>query len=206
MKSIIKTFGIIAMSFTLWNCSTTGTPSVMPSMDVASVTDEYRIGNGDALQINVWKNPELSVAVPVRPDGQISLPLVGDIRASGETAEALAANIGAQLKSFIRNPQVTVIVANPSSADFQRRIRVTGAVNQPISVPYREGMTILDLVLEAGGLTEFANANKAKLYRKEGDSVQVYPVYLNDILNKGKLVTNYQLVPSDIVTIPERAF
>lgn len=206
MKSLIKIAGIIAMSLTLWNCGSPATPSVKPSMNVASITDEYRIGNGDALQINVWKNPELSVAVPVRPDGKISLPLVGDITASGETAQQLGANIASKLNSFIRNPQVTVIVTNPSSADFQRRIRVTGAVNQPISVPYREGMTILDLVLEAGGLTEFASANKAKLYRKEGDSVKVYPVYLNDILNKGKLVTNYQLVPSDIVTIPERAF
>lgn len=206
MKTTIKLLGVLAMSFALWNCSSTATPTTMPSMDVASVTDEYRIGNGDALQINVWKNPELSVAVPVRPDGKISLPLVGDIKASGETAEDLATNIGSQLKSFIRNPQVTVIVTNPSSADFQRRIRVTGAVNQPISVPYREGMTILDIVLEAGGLTEFASANKAKLYRKEGDSIKVYPVYLKDILNKGKLTTNYQLVPSDIVTIPERAF
>lgn len=185
--------------------STTSTPTKLPEAQAAAKQD-YTIGVSDALQVNVWKNPELSVAVPVRPDGKISLPLVGDIVAAGETSEQLAKNVSARLKNFIRNPQVTVIVTNPASSDFERRIRVTGAVLRPLSVPYRDGMTVLDMVLEAGGLTEFASANKSKLYRKVNGTIEVYDIYLNDILKKGRLVTNYALQPSDIVTVPERAF
>ncbi len=168
--------------------------------------EEYRIGVGDQLQVSVWKNKELSVSVPVRPDGKISMPLIGDVLAAGKEAEVLAADIGKQLSRFVREPQVTVIVVNPGSSDFQRRVRVSGAVGKAMSIAYRDGMTVLDLVLMAGGLNEFASGNKAKLYRKVSDEVKVYPVKLVDILERGKLETNYQLMPSDIVTVPERSF
>ncbi|MFL0796123.1 MAG: polysaccharide export protein [Cellvibrionaceae bacterium] len=168
--------------------------------------EEYRIGVGDQLQVSVWKNKELSLSVPVRPDGKISMPLIGDVLAAGKEAEALAADIGKQLSRYVREPQVTVIIVNPGSSDFQRRVRVSGAVGKAMSIAYRDGMTVLDLVLMAGGLNEFASGNRAKLYRKVSGEVRVYPVKLVDILERGKLETNYQLMPSDIVTVPERSF
>lgn len=200
-----KTIVLIAIYGLLAACGS----NVVTEKPVAVATDTlpaYEIGIGDSLQINVWKNNELSLTVPVRPDGMISMPLVGDVRAAGQTAERLSSSIGEELSAYIRSPQVTVIVLDSSSSDFQRRIRITGAVNGQLSMPYRAGMTVLDLVLQAGGVTEFASLNKAKLYRKANDKVKVYPIYLGDILNKGKLETNYELAPSDIVTVPERVF
>ncbi len=177
-----------------------------PAAADAAVLAEYKIGVGDALSINVWRNPELSLSVPVRPDGKISMPLIGDVLAADLTTEQLSKNITESLTTFIRSPQVTVIVANPSSSDFQRRVRITGAVANPQSIPYREGMTVLDLVLLAGGTNQFASANKAKLYRKVGGELKVYPIKLDDLINEGDVATNYALQPSDIVTVPERNF
>lgn len=167
---------------------------------------EYQIGVGDVLDVNVWRNEDLTRSVLVRPDGKISLPLVGDVIAAGTTARDLSATLQDKFLNFIRNPQVTIIVSSADSAEFANRIRVTGAVQNPISTAYRKGMTVLDLVLEAGGLTEFALADKALLFRKSPDGVKAYTVRLGDILNKGKLETNYSLAPSDIITIPERSF
>lgn len=178
----------------------------MPPISDRGVLDEYRIGVGDLLQVNVWRNPELSMSVPVRPDGKISMPLVGDIVAANLTTKQLSSNIVDSLTNFVRTPQVTVIVTNPSSSDFQLRVRITGAVRTPQSIPYREGMTVLDLVLMAGGPNEFAAANKAKLYRKLDNETKVYPIYLGELLEDGKVDTNYPLQPSDIVTVPERSF
>lgn len=181
-------------------------PSVTPPPNTSDVIDEYRIGVGDALRVNVWRNAEISSDVPVRPDGMISLPLVGDIQAAGQSTEQLASALTEALGEYVRNPQVTVIVTNPASSDFQRRVRITGAVQSPQSMPYRDGMTVLDLVLMAGGPNEFASANKAKLYRRVDGEVKVYPVYLKDLIEKGRVETNYSLQPSDILTVPERMF
>jgi polysaccharide export outer membrane protein len=186
-------------------CSTNSSDTAPPLSD-SGILPEYRIGVGDALQINVWRNPELSLAVKVRPDGKISMPLIGDLPAAELTAIQLSENIVTGLNAYIRNPQVTVIVANPSSSDFQRRVRITGAVNNPQSIPYREGMTVLDLVLIAGGPNDFASGNKAKLYRKTNGVVKAYRIKLDDLIHDGKIETNYLLQPSDIVTVPERAF
>jgi polysaccharide export outer membrane protein len=189
----------------LAGCSS-GRSSDMPPLSETGLLSEYRIGVGDSIQINVWRNPELSLAVPVRPDGKVSMPLIGDILAANQTATELSAAITAGLSSYVRNPQVTVIVANPSSSDFQRRVRITGAVKAPQSIPFREGMTVLDLVLMAGGPNEFASSNNAKLYRRINGEVKVYTIRLNDLMSKGEVTTNYDLQPSDIVSVPERAF
>ena len=205
MKHLIRTLLALYGCMMLVACAGNKAVVPPPATDNISV-QEYRIGVGDALQINVWRNQELSLAVPVRPDGKISMPLVGDIVAAGLTPLELSGNIVAGLTSFVRNPQVTVIVTNPSSSDFQRRVRITGAVQAPQSIPYREGMTVLDLVLMAGGANDFASSNNARLYRKVGGEMKIYPVKLGDLLNKGDVSTNYSLQPSDIVTVPERAF
>ena len=170
----------------------------------ARIVKNYILGPGDVVNVSVWKNADLSVTVPVRPDGKISTPLVDDIQAGGLTPEALAAGITVELAGFIRDPRVTVMVTQVNSDEYVSRVRVTGAVRNPVSLSFKQGMTVMDVVLIAGGLTEFASANKTKLYRKTAKGIQVYPVKLKDILNKGKLKTNIKLQPGDIITIPER--
>ena len=159
------------------------------------------------MQINVWKNAELSGPALVRPDGMISIPLIGDVQAASKTTDELAGLVTEKLATFIRSPQVAVIVNTPASADFQRRVRVTGAVNSPTTIPYRNGMTVMDLVLSGGGLNDFASGNKAVLHRKSNDGQRVaYAIKLKDIFSKGDLNTNYELQPSDVITVPERRF
>ncbi len=197
--------GILVLLF-LVGCSSGRNYSDLPT-EVADYTkDVYQIGVGDQLNVMVWRNPELSITVPVRPDGKISVPLVGDIFAAGKSAPDLSKEITVTLEKYIRSPQVTVIVTNPNSTEFINRVRITGAVNAPKSMAFRKGMTVLDLVLLAGGLSEFSNGNNAKLYRLTTDGIQIHDLYLNDILEKGDVRSNYTLMPSDIVTVPERVF
>jgi polysaccharide export outer membrane protein len=161
---------------------------------------------GDNLSILVWKSPEFTTNVPVRPDGKISLPLVGDILALGKTPISLAEDVTVKLSTYVRSPQVTVTVVGVDSAQYLARVSITGAVNRPVSVAYKQGMTVLDLVLDAGGLTIYAQGNKAKLYRKVDGKVEAFPVNVDDIIKKGNIETNYNLAPTDILTIPESTF
>ena len=178
-----------------------------PAVGAQQLNNEvYLIGVGDALTVSVWRNPELSVNVPVRPDGMISIPLVGDVQASGQEPQVLAQTLTTRLESYVRNPQVTVVVTSAASSEFLHRVRVTGAVVNPASLPYQKGMTIMDVVLVSGGITPFANANGAKLYRTTAEGTKVFPIKLKDILDKGDILTNYPLLPGDIVTVPERLF
>ena len=194
----------------LIGCGSVST-SVMETSDPVDATragllEEYRIGVSDSLQVSVWKNPDLSTQVVVLPDGMISVPLVGDVKAVGETTESLAKHITGVLDTYIRQPEVTVSVLNAASSEYLQRVRITGAVNAPLSMNFRRGLTVLDIVLLAGGVTPFANSNKALLYRKEDTELRVYPVRLEDILTNGKLDTNYDVLPSDIITVPEKSF
>ena len=167
---------------------------------------EYRIGIGDVMSINVWKNPDLGVTVPVRPDGKISAPLVGDIVVAGLTPEEVAAEITRRLSRFVRTPNVAVIMTNLASTAYISRVRVTGAVGQSVSLPHSQGMTILDAVLAAGGPNEFADTENTKLFRRvEGETVMV-PVDLNSIMTEGNLAENIPLQPGDTITIPEKLF
>jgi len=171
-----------------------------------TVSEDYRIGVDDMVKVDVWKNPDLSVEVPVRPDGMISVPLIGDVAAGGKLPSEVAELIKGKLSVYIRKPEVTVILSQLKSHEFISRVRVTGAVNTPSSMPFRQGMTVLDAVLEAGGINKFANANKTKLYRKQGAKSVLKPVKLKNILKKGDLATNYDLLPGDVITVPERGF
>lgn len=166
----------------------------------------YTIGVDDTVQINVWKNPELSVSVPVRPDGRISMPLIGDIKAAGLEPETVAKNIRHKLSKFVRDPNVTVMVTGLQSHTYLTRLRVTGAVVKPSSMNYRPGMTVLDAILDAGGVNDFASPNNTKLYRKINGKTHVINILLDDILNAGELKTNLELRPGDIITVPERLF
>lgn len=206
LRNLAVSLTVLTGALALSACNTVNTVTEQPIESSIGVVDEYLLGIGDVVQVSVWRNPDLSVSVTVRPDGKISVPLVGDLKVDGKSTSELSDKIEKQLESFIRNPKVTVIVTNPTSAEYIHRIRVTGAVSQQQSLAYRKGITVLDVILAAGGVTPFANADEAKLYRQTEDGAKVYPIYLNDILEKGILDSNYTLFPQDIVTVPERGF
>lgn len=172
----------------------------------ANLVDAYKIGVDDVVQVAVWRNPELGITVPVRPDGMISVPLIGDVLAGGRTAPDVAKDIQDKLSAYVRDPQVAVILTELRSHEYLSRVRVTGAVRQPVSVPYRPGMTVLDAVLAAGGPTEFAAPDRAELHRKAGDGSRAFAVKLDRILNRGDLQTNYPVAAGDVITVPERTF
>ena len=191
----------------LAGCASTSGSLQAPKIDPqAQAVAAYRIGVDDEVKVSVWQNPGLDVSVPVRPDGRISVPLVGDVEAGGRTPEEVSGEIQEKLKTFVRDPQVTVIVTQLRSHEYLSRVRVTGAVHAPVSVPYRQGMTVLDAVLAAGGTTEFAAADRTELYRKEGERTTAYAVRLDRILKNGELTTNYPVQPGDVITVPERTF
>ena len=200
---LLLVLGFLALTGCATTTGSTQAPKLNPQ---AQAVSEYQIGVDDELKISVWQNPDLDVSVPVRPDGKISVPLVGDVDAGGHTPEEVAAEIQAKLKNYVRDPQVTVILTQLRSHEYLSRVRVTGAVRQPVSVPFRQGMTVLDAVLAAGGTNEFAAADRTELYRKEGDATHAYAVHLDRILKDGELTTNYPVQPGDVITIPERTF
>jgi polysaccharide export outer membrane protein len=186
--------------------ATSPTPAASSALPPPAVAT-YHIGVDDMVQVSVWHNPDLSVTVPVRPDGNISVPLIGDVRAGGRTPEDVAADVKQRLTTYLRDPQVAVILTELRSHEYLSRVRVTGAVHQPVSIPYRQGMTVLDAVLAAGGTTEFANGDRTSLYRRqEGGGVQPFDVKLDRIMKKGELSSNIPVQPGDIITVPERAF
>lgn len=177
-----------------------------PPEQELSASPEYRLGAGDIVSVSVWKNPDLSVRVPVRPDGYISVPLVGDVLAGKRTPDEIARDTEGKLLQYIRTPKVSIIVEELNSDEFKNRVRVVGGVADPKSLSHREGMTVLDLVLEAGGVNEFASPESSKLYRTINGDTKIYPVYLESILKEGVLDTNYGLLPGDVISVPERRF
>ncbi|AGH80207.1 polysaccharide export protein [Psychromonas sp. CNPT3] len=192
----------LLLLFTL--VSACSAPLEIPEPGIA--VSEYKIGIDDQLFINVWKNPDISLNALVRPDGMISVPLIGDIQAASLSSEVLAENITKALSKYIRTPEVTVILTASQSANYLNRLRITGAINAPQSRPYQRGMTVLDLVLEAGSLTDFADGDATILYRKTADGIKRYSIQLDQIIKKGDISTNYELQPADILIIPESLF
>ncbi len=181
--------------------STAASKATTPAAVVGS---EYIVGPGDSLQVFVWRNPELSTTVPVRPDGKISTPLVEDMIAVGKTPSQLARDMEAVLSEYIRSPQVNVIVTNAVSTFSQ--VRVVGQVTTPQALPYREGMTVLDAILAVGGLGEFAAGNRGKIVRLEGGKKREIKVRIGDLVNKGDVKQNAPLKPGDVLVVPESRF
>lgn len=209
MMSITNKLLLILITMTLAACSGSGgqlRPEDVPPVAEQGTTPEYRLGSGDVVSVSVWKNPDLSVTVPVRPDGFISVPLVGDVLAGGRTPAEISADTEGKLLQFIRSPQVSIIVEELNSAEFQNRVRIVGGVTEPKSISHRDGMTVIDLVLEAGGVNEFSSPDGARLYRTIDGQPRVFPVFLQSILQDGVLDTNYGLLPGDVITVPERRF
>lgn len=199
----LKTTFLILLVSLMTACA--GIPEGGNNPPVSNVEPEpYRIGVGDTISIHVWRNPELSQSIVVRPDGNISMPLMGDVPAEGLKPEELASEISAGLSEVIRSPEVTVMVNSPVSSEYRNRVRITGQVGQPISVPYRQGMTVLDLVLEAGGLTPFAAGDRAVMHRNTGDEYESFGLDVEAILEDGDMRTNYTVQPGDVVSVPRK--
>ncbi len=182
-------------------------PENSTSLDSATMPDSmYHLGPGDVLNIYVWEHPDVSLEnVPVRPDGKISTPLVADMPAEGKTPTQLAKDIEAKLGEYLRTPIVSVIVLT-FKGQFSDQIRVVGQAKKPQALSYREGITLLDVMIEVGGLTKFAAGNKSKIVRSEGGEETEIPVRLADLMKKGIISQNARMRPGDVLIIPESRF
>ena len=180
--------------------------STNPAMTQAEPdVSKYLIGAGDQLQISVWKNPELSTAVPVRPDGRISTPLVSEMVAAGRTPEELGHDIEERLKKYVSDPLVTVIVAR-FVGPYSQQVRIVGEASQPKALSHQAHMTVLDAMIASGGLTPFASGNRTKLIRKINGKDVSTTLWLSDLLKDGDLSANVELQPGDTIIIPQSFF
>jgi polysaccharide export outer membrane protein len=195
-------WAVILASATLVGCKSAFPPA--PTDIEGGANIEYIVGAGDMLNINVWRNPELSMTVPVRPDGRITTPLVEDIPATGQTPTQLARTIEKALAKYIQDPVVTVIVTG-FVGPLERQIRVVGQAAKPQALAYRERMTLLDIMIAVGGITEFADGNKATILRL-GDKPQQFNVRLRDLVKLGDVSANVEMRPGDVLIIPESFF
>ena len=193
----------VALSaLTLGGCaSTRTTPVEQPKV----ATPDYLIGPGDNVNIIVWRNPEVSMSVPVRPDGKITTPLVEDLPASGKTSTQLARDIEKALAKFIQQPVVTVIVTG-FVGTYDEQIRVIGQAAKPQALSYRSDMSLMDVLIAVGGVTEFASGNRASILRKVDGKMQKMPVRLDDLIKQGDISANVNMRPGDVLVIPESFF
>lgn len=175
------------------------------SQSILNASPEYLIGPLDQLQVFVWRAPELSNNVTVRPDGRISTPLVEDMQAAGKSPTTLARDLEKVLAKYVKTPEVTVIVSQFSST-FDQQVRVLGEAQRPVALPYQAGMTVLDVMVAVGGLTEFAAGNKAVLIRGKGANRQSYRLRLDDLMRKADVRANVPVIPGDVILIPESIF
>ncbi|TXF99428.1 sugar ABC transporter substrate-binding protein [Massilia arenae] len=201
MKNLLAA-GAAACMLLLGGCSTPVPPSTAA---LATVNPDYLIGPGDAVNIIVWRNPEVSMSVPVRPDGKITTPLVEDLPAAGKTSTQLARDIEQALAQFIQQPVVTVVVTN-FVGNFNEQIRVIGQAARPQALPYRREMSLMDVLIAVGGVTEFASGNKASIVRNVEGKQEKINVRLDDLINEGDISANVMMRPGDILVIPESFF
>ena len=199
-KSLNLTAVVIAAS--LAGC---GSPSYPPA-PIQAATPDYRyvIGPLDIVNVIVWRNPELSMTVPVRPDGRITMPLVEDLEALGRSPSALARDVEKALGKYIRDPVVSVVVTS-FQGPFSEQVRIIGEAAKPQSLPYRQNMTMLDVMIQVGGLTDFAAGNRAVLVRGAEKGKQ-YSVRLSDLIKRGDISANVDVKPGDVVIIPQSWF
>lgn len=205
--SVLTLAGWLVISPLIISCASGPTVELPPTPSQASAKAagaDYIIGPGDTLQVFVWRNPELSVTVPVRPDGKISTPLVENMVAIGKSAQQLSRDMEGVLSEYVRSPKVNIIVTTAASA-FSL-VKVVGQVARPQAIPYREGMTVLDAVLSVGGLSQFASGNRARIVRIVNGQEQVIHVKLTDLMNNGDIHENVPLKPGDVVVVPQSMF
>lgn len=201
--NLVKLFALMAAMVLISACSRhenlPAAPFVPPDEGPGP---NYLIGPGDGLSIHVWRNPELSVGVTVRPDGRLSMPLVEDLPATGKTPSELARDIEEQLGVYITQPIVTVVVQS-FFGPFSQQVRVVGEAASPQAIPYRANMTLLDVMIQVGGLTEFAAGNRATLVRFEDGEQKEYGLKIESLLKDGKISANVKILPGDVLIIPE---
>lgn len=199
--------GWLAITPLIFGCTSSAPIDTAPTPSQATakaVDNDYIIGPGDTLQVFVWRNPELSVSVPVRPDGKISTPLIENMIAIGKTPPQLARDMEAVLAEYVRSPKVNIIVTTAASA-FSL-VKVVGQVVHPQALPYREGMTVLDAILAVGGLGQFASGNRARIVRVEhGQEVTIH-VKVANLVNSGDVRENVALKPGDVLVVPQSIF
>ena len=194
--------GWLALVLLLGGCGTAHPPVAGPG---PRIEPPYLVGPGDMLNVVVWRSPELSVTVPVRPDGKITTPLVEDLQASGKTATQIARQIEQVLVRYIQSPVVTVIVTS-FAGPYSQQVRVIGEAAKPQALAYRENMTLLDVMIAVGGITDFAAGNRASILRTEGGKTHQFRVLLTDLIRGGDLSANVEMRPGDVLVIPQSYF
>ena len=203
MKKMMKQVALmLTAALVLAGCATPTPPSAAA---LAPVNQDYLIGPGDNVTITVWRNPEVSSSVPVRPDGKITTPLVEDLPAAGKTSTQLARDIESALAKFIQQPVVTVVVTN-FVGNYGDQIRVIGQAARPQALAYRRDMSLMDVLITVGGITEFAAGNKASVIRTVDGKQEKLNVRLNDLIRDGDISANMPMRPGDILVIPESFF
>jgi len=205
----LKILTVLFVSHFISACSTTHKPLPAATLHPSNTTDinsyKYLIGAGDMLNIFVWRNPEVSGSFIVRPDGMITTSLVEDIKVSGKTSTELARSIEEILSTYLLDPVVTVTVNN-FIGPFSEQVRVIGEATQPQAINYTQHMTLLDVMIQVGGLTEFADGNDSVLVRIENGKQKQYEIMIDNLLKEGKISANVDMFPGDIIIIPEAWF
>ena len=202
--AVIRVGALAAVSGLLVACASTSTSLPPAPVSAASPDYSYIIGAGDNLNITVWRNPELSMSVPVRPDGKISAPLVEELLVQGKTSVEVARDVEKKLSTYVRDPIVTVIVTG-FVGPFSEQIRVIGEAAKPQFLPYKQKMTLIDVMIAVGGLTDFADGNGATILRT-ADGNKQYSVRLRDLIKHGDVSANVDMRPGDILIIPQSLF
>lgn len=202
-RTLARSTALLALVLGVTGCATQNANPPAPT--TASSPDyNYIVGPGDTLNINVWRNPELSSTVPVRPDGKVSTPLVDELVAQGKTPTEIARDVEKALAKFVRDPVVTVIVTS-FVGPYSEQIRVVGEATKPQFLPYKQKMTVMDVMIAVGGLTEFAEGNKATIVRSSEGNKR-YSVRLQDLVKRGDISANVEMLPGDILIIPQGWF
>ena len=204
MLTMLQRLPVLIAAALLAACATSGLAPSLPASALPDDTD-YIIAPGAVLSVFVWQHPDLSSTVPVRPDGKISTPLVEDMPAAGKTPTQLARDMEGVLATYIRQPTVNIIMQQ-AAAYFDQQIRVVGQAANPQALPYRDGMTLVDVMIAVGGLGPFAAGNRAKLVRITPDGPVEATVRLDDLLNRGDMRQNVAVRPGDTLIIPEARF
>jgi polysaccharide export outer membrane protein len=200
--SMMRTAAVVLTASMLAACSSSSLPPAPAK--AAQPTYNYQIGAGDTLAVSVWRHPELSTTVPVRPDGKVTTPLIEDITAIGRTPADLSREIEQRLAKFVREPSVTIAVTN-FVGNTSEQVRVVGQAAKPAALNYKQGMTLLDVMILVGGITDNAAGNRAILIR-QSESNKQYSVRLRDLLKGGDVSANVEVLPGDVIMIPESYF
>ena len=202
------TAGLLAACLTVAACSSTAPNPDQSAAAIPPVNTpgpDYLIGPGDTLQVFVWRNPELTITVPVRPDGRISVPLVEDMPAIGKTPTTLARDLEQVLKQYVQEPIVNVIVTG-FVGPFAQQVRVVGEAAKPQAIPFRANMSVLDVMIDVGGLTRYASGNRAVIVRRVDGKEVEERVRLDDLLKDGDVSANVKMLPGDILIVPQSYF